>query len=445
MRDVPNPPAPGPIATADQLSGRRLALSRLAAFFGWTSARGDAAGLLRTWTVFWRSRLLIWVAGCTAFVLLGTESGAVQAFDPAGVSVSFGRIGNVLAAPAVRWDSIWYLQIAHDGYRSATETRFFPLYPLLIRAGSWISGSMVFAGIVISLAALLAGLEIVRRLTALELGARASDATVQLIAFGPMALFLSAVYTESLFIALTAATFYAARRGRWAIAGSLGGLAGMTRIGGILILAPVLLLFFYGPRTDSPPMRVTSRWRPRYGFTPEVLWSALIPAGAALVPLFMLLRGFGPAATLHAQEQFSSHEIALPIVSVWDGAQLAWHQLRLDLAGVATPTYQSQAMLQLGVLLLASVALVGVFRRLPFAYGAYVTLGLLQHLASPTIGDPLRGFDRYASMRFPLFMWLGAWAVERRAMRPILAVSILMLVFFTCQFATWRWVGTPQL
>jgi hypothetical protein len=42
-------------------------------------------------------------------------------------------------------------------------------------------------------------------------------------------------------------------------------------------------------------------------------------------------------------------------------------------------------------------------------------------------------------------MWLGAWATERGRVRPLLAVSIALLVFFTLQFATWHWVGTPAL
>jgi hypothetical protein len=389
--------------------------------------------------------LLVWVAGTLAFLVLGSAPDAVQAFDPHRLSLSLGRLGNVLAAPAVRWDSIWYLQIARDGYRAASETRFFPLYALLVRGGSWVSGSMVIAGVAISLVALAVGLEVVRRLTELELGELPARATVRLIAFGPMALFLSAIYSESLFIALSAGTLYAARRGRWAWAGVLGGLAGMTRIGGFLLLAPVVLLFLYGPRGDEAPVASTPRWRPRYRPTAALMWSALIPAAAALVPLYMTLRGLGPAATLHAQEKYSSHEVVLPVVGLWDALVTTWHQLTQQFAGAIPATYATPQVVQLATLGLACVALVGVFRRLPVAYGVYVILDFLLHLSTPTLGDPLRGFDRYASLRFPLFMWLGAWAVERRAVRPILALSGVLLALFTCQFASWHWVATVRL
>jgi Mannosyltransferase (PIG-V) len=431
--------------SAGQRQGAASLVLALRISMRWLVVNAELPGLRWTWSALWRSRLLVWAVGAVAFLALGTASGAMQSFDPGRVSLSLGSLGNVLAAPAVRWDSVWYLQIAHHGYRSAIETRFFPLYPLLIRAVSLLTGSMVVAGVLISLLALFVGLEVIRRLTELELGRLPAQATVRLIAFGPMALFLSAIYSESLFIALSAATFYAARRGRWAWAGVLGGLAGMTRIGGFLLLVPVLLLFYYGPRGDSAPRPVRSRWTPRYRTTPAILWAALIPGAAALVPTYMMLRGLGASATLHAQEKYSGHALALPTATVWDGMVAAWHQLTHQLSAFPPGTYSGQEVLQFAALTVGSLALIGVFRRLPIAYGLYVVLDFVLHLSTPTLGDPLRGFDRYTSLRFPLFMWLGAWALEQRKIRPLIAVFTAMLAFFTAQFATWHWVGTPLL
>lgn len=398
-------------------------------------------GVRVTWGAFSRSRLLVWLVGATAFLLLGTVRSAVRTFDPGRLSLSFGAVGNVLAAPAVRWDAVWYLRIPHDWYHGAGEARFFPLYPLAMRVGSWVTGSTVVAGVLVSLVALFVALEVIRRLTELELGVRPAEATTRFIAFGPLALLLSAVYSESLFLALSAAAFYTARRGRWAWAGALGALAAMTRIGGFLLFPALVLLYYYGPRGDAEPMPVRSRWRPRYRADRNLLWLALIPPAAVLVQAYMMLRGLGPAATLDAQEKYSDHAIAFPLLTLWHGAVAAWHQL----LNLQTGVYAGQELLQFGALTLGCVALIGVFRRLPFAYGAYVALDFLLHLSVPTLSDPLLAFDRYASLRFPLFMWLGAWASERGFVRPLLAVSIVLLIFFTLQFATWHWIGTPSL
>jgi Mannosyltransferase (PIG-V) len=393
-----------------------------------------------TWSVFWRSRVLVWVVGCIAFLVLPTSSSG----DPVWTAHAFGRVGDVLAAPAVRWDSVWYMQIAQHGYASARVTAFYPLYPLVMRAVSLLTGSLPIAGVLVSLSAMFAGLLILRRLTALELGEPAAAAATELLAFSPVAFYLSAVYTEGLFLALSAGTLYAARRGRWALAGLAGGLAAITRITGVVLFVPVLLLFLYGPRDDARDLAVAGRWRPRHPITPAILWSVLIPAGAAAFAGYLAIRGFGLTGTLHAQQHFSAHRLALPVVGVWDGVVAAGHQLHDEFAGMPPGVLETQAVFQLGALMLAALGLVACLRRLPLAYSAYAVCGLLVTLSSPTAYDPLRGLARYAMVLLPLYMATGAWAAERRSRRWLLVGSALLLALCTAQFATGNMVGAPS-
>jgi hypothetical protein len=396
------------------------------------------------WSRLWRSRLLVWVSAGLAVAVLGTVSSMVKRFDPTGLSTSasLGSVGNVLAAAAVRGDAIWYLRIAHEGYYTAAATRFFPLYPLLVHAGSWLTGSLPIAGVLVSMLALFGGLFVIHRLTTLELGARVADVTVELIAFGPLALFLSAVYTESLFMALAAGTFYAARRGRWATAGALGGLAALTRITGVLLVVPVLILFFYGPRADVESTGTRRGLLPSYRFAPAALWAALIPGGTAVFSGYLMLRGYGPLSFLHAQTRFTHHVLAVPLVSVGNAALDAWTQLRLGFTGFET---QTQSVVGLVALTVALLALLGVYRRLPLAYGAFVLVSLLVPLSSPTVGDPLKGLPRYLTVLFPLFMAAAPWALARGMRRPLVLGFAALLVFFTAQFATWHVVGSQLL
>lgn len=405
------------------------------------SARVAAASGTSTWRAFWCSRLLVWLTGCLAVLLLGTTS----AGDSTGISSSFGPVGNVLAAPAVRWDADWYLQIASHGYSTAREAAFFPLYPLVMRAVSLVTGSLAAAGVLVSFAGCFAGLVILRRLAELELGPRVAAAAVELLAFGPVALFLSAVYTEGLFLGLSTGTLYAARRGRWATAGVLGGLSALTRVTGAVLVIPVLLMFFYGPRTDRAPGTQGSGWRPRYRARPAVLWALLIPAAAAAFSGYLALRGFGAAGTVDAQQHFSGHQLVLPFVGLWDGVLAAWHQLGFEVAGVETNTFLEQSLFQLGALVLALAALAATLRRLPIAYGAYALFGLLLVLCAPTAWDPLRGLARYATVLFPLYMGAAAWAVQRGVMRRVVIASAALLCLLTVQFATWHMVGAPAI
>ena len=224
------------------------------------------------WRALWSSRLLVWVAGCSAVLAFG--AGPVRnAFNPPGVTRGLGWLGNLLAAPAARWDAAWYLVIAHYGYRpdlsafTSSRTAFFPLYPLGLSAISRVDVPPVAAGVLLSLAALAIALYGIHRLTTLELarGGRARiglpgiDAgevarlAVLVTAFAPMAFYFSADYSESLYLALSVGVFLCARQGRWAWVGVLGALAAAERSTGLVLMLPAVMLYLYGPREDRPP------------------------------------------------------------------------------------------------------------------------------------------------------------------------------------------------
>ncbi len=411
-------------------------------------------GISRAWRMLWRSRLFVLAVAVGSAAGLGVSSGVRQIVDPANVSESFGRVGNLLAAAAVRWDGVWYLKIAHGGYRSLAATRFFPLYPALIHVVSWLTGSEVIAGVLVSLAAGFGALVLLHRLTTIELGSRVADVAVDLLAFGPLALYLSAVYAEGLFVALGVATMLAARRERWALAGAIGALAALTRVNGVLLVVPVVVMFLYGPRSApgavAAPVR---RFAPRHRPTRSLLGAGLIPCGTMLYSGYLWLAGYGPLAYLHAQTRLLRHELLFPLLTVARGAQIAWLQLTLGLSGRAgvlvpharTLLTSSQSFVGLLVLLVALAALPLLARRLPIAYAAYLAAGLLVPLSSPTVGNPLAGLARYESALFPLYMVAALWAVERGTRRQVLLVSVLLLAFFTAQFATWHVVGSQMI
>src|SRR3954454_11139858 len=115
--------------------------------------RLGGAAVAEPWRAFWGSRLLVLASGAAAAALWGL-SARVNLFDPGAVTRPFGPAGNALVAPLARWDSVWYLAIANDGYPAddARRAAFFPLYPLLLRAVDAVVRSPVVAGTLVSVA-----------------------------------------------------------------------------------------------------------------------------------------------------------------------------------------------------------------------------------------------------------------------------------------------------
>ena len=99
--------------------------------------------------------------------------------------------------------------------------------------------------------------------------------------------------------------------------------------------------------------------------------------------------------------------------------------------------------LEFFVTLLALVPMViGAFRRLPFAYGAYALAALALPLSYPVGPQPLMSLPRFALVLFPLFLWLGWWAARGRARLGILiAVFLPIQLVAVAEFATWHWVA----
>ena len=160
-------------------------------------------------------------SGVAGVIQLGVANGAVAAYDPGRLTAPFGYLANAVVAPLARWDSVWYLTIAKSGYAdNLRRMAFFPVYPGLIHIVGFFTRSDLVAGVLISLVAFAVALALLHRLVLLDFGEDVAETTVMLIAFCPVAFFFSAVYTESLFLALSVGAIYAARRERWLARGS---------------------------------------------------------------------------------------------------------------------------------------------------------------------------------------------------------------------------------
>lgn len=411
------------------------------------------------------SQVLVWESSIIAARLFGLAR-QPSAYNPSDLQPAGRSLGALLTFPVIRWDGDWYLAIASHGYALSSglspppRTNFFPLYPLLVGALHRVGVPLVLAAVTVSIGSLTLALYALGRLISLELTPPHPWAhpdtlrlTILALALSPVAFFFSSAYAEALYLALSVAAFLSARRGHWAWAGTLAGLASATRGPGVLLLLPLLWLYLYGPREDRPPDRPGSGWRPRYRPRADVGWLALAPAGLLAYMVYLGLSGVSPLAFVDTQRQIWHHTLAFPWVTIWRAITAAYSEadgilighVHLTLFGTylgASVDTGWENLLPLLALALAVPAAVGVWRGLPPAYGLYVTVVILLTLSSPVTFEPLQGLPRYLAVLFPLFMWLGAVLARHARWRaPVLLLGGTALALLSAEFATWHYVA----
>lgn len=413
------------------------------------------------WRALWASRLVILFAGMAGILQIGTPSRAAVAYDPGRLTAPFGYLANAVVAPLARWDSVWYLTIAEHGYAHIRERMaFYPLYPAMIHVLGWVTRSDLVAGVLISLVSLAVALVLLQRLVSLDFGEEIATTTVLLIAFCPVAFFLSAVYTESLFLALSVGSIYAARRERWLLCGALGFLAATSRNGGIALILPAAVIYLYGPRAATAAVRTRwadgrrKGWRrllPRYRAGASALWLLLIPAGLVAYLGYLGIR-YGDALAPFRVESIWYRHTTFPLTTIWHGGEQAWDGLRQLIQG-PVPPYRVPSYAQ-GVisaslqdiylflfLVLGVAGVVLVLWRLGAVYGIYALALLVLALADPVSLQPLASLPRYELMIFPLFICGAKLLTRFRLTAYAIPASAVLLGLFTVEFATWRWVA----
>lgn len=393
--------------------------------------------------------MLVWAASIVTILTIGENPIARRLLDPEGItSDAHSKLLNTLLAPAGRWDSVWYLEIAAHGYYKPATANFFPLYPMLVALFTPVFGNAMLAGLAISIGSMLLALMFLYRLTCLEIGEPAARMTVLLVALFPASLFMSAVYPTSLFLLLSIGGVYAARHDRWAIAGLCGGLAAALRSNGIYVVALLALIYLYGPRGRAPLTKAGAWWRPRFRIERDAAWLALAPAGLAAYLGYMLVAHGDALAPFRAAHLYWSHSFGPPLAAIADAIGKFPTDLRALISRTTTPfgpgdplSWQARSLIDDCFLLAAVAGVVMAWKRVPRVYVIYAILQLVQVTSFPSRGEPMIGIARYMLEMFALFMGAGAYLAERRtSARITLITSSVLLVVFSGLWGYWALV-----
>ncbi|MBI3620535.1 hypothetical protein HY214_05350 [Candidatus Roizmanbacteria bacterium] len=320
----------------------------------------------------------------------------------------FSNMPALLAAFA-NFDGVHYLSIAVNGY--ADNGRFFPLFPLGIGALVKIGVTPLLAGLIIAHLFFITALFFFYRLLKLDYpSAKAKEAVWYLLLF-PTAFFLVSVYSEGLFLSLTFASFYLARKKNWLGAAVCGALLTMTRLVGLMIL-PALL--WEG---------LTSMKRNRVRLFPLFF----IPVGVIGYSLFSFIKWHDPGYFINAQGQLANGRSVTGIVAPWI---VAFRYFRIFFSLPLSRYEWWTAFLEVMITVFAGIYLLRSYQKkvrpayLIFAIGTFLM---------PFLSGTLSGMLRYALILFPMYISLSL--EKKRGIKlayiliGIFVASLLLLAF----------------
>lgn len=351
---------------------------------------------------------------------------------PSGTALQPGNLQYAQEAPSAlsvwaQWDANWYLLIADHGYGALQEnpdlapgnqrddtSGFFPLYPVMVHLVSYLTqplGGSLTAALLVSNLALLGFLFLLASWAEEHHGAEAARGACAVVCLFPTSLFLSAPYSESLFLLLALATLRASSRNRPLLAFTLAAAASLTRPVGILLALPLAWSAF--------DRRLPGRVRMLKGV------SALgAPVGLLSFAGFCHLQFGNASAFLERQER-------------WRGVMGPPWTFLTEYFQEPRAHGRSGSTVDLVLALLALAVLPAVFRRLGVGLGLYSTAAVLIPLSSG-----LFSFSRLTLAAFPLFLVAGFWWAEKPALRLAYpAVGLPLAGLFMALYATGWWVG----
>lgn len=349
-----------------------------------------------------------------------------------------------------RYDSGWYAQIAQWGYINEKSSAFFPLFPLLMRGFSTLSGlSFKICGQGISIFCFIIALWLVQILTeqsrTLRLNVNKQKAgrwIACIIAFNPVSFYFTICYTESLFLMLILLFMIAISKKKWFLAGVIGFFAGITRNSGVFLVIIFFMEYFHAVLPEYCGSMLRERikhyiraflifiWHFRLSYFRvyrSFLNIMLIPAGTVMYFIYLFFRFGSLSSSFSAVDQFGRSSMA-PWLTLYRGIQYNFEKIT-----TTDKTYiLNYFLLELIAVAVFLFAVFYLIKRVPLAYDIFMTVSLVLPLCKPAylgLVDYFTSFPRYTITLFPYFVALyGIFHKSRKAFIFYLAASIYMLI-----------------
>jgi Gpi18-like mannosyltransferase len=383
----------------------------------WVVRLRQNQSLRDTLFVFVLTRSLIFII----FICVGhLQVITIPATPTINVREAFVRFENVQVARQLR-ETMWradvahYMVLAREGYlrqpfdienHRSRQFAFFPLHPLLLWLLGHVTNDLMIWGAAMSNLFLFIGLFFLHKLTlAFGYDLQHARRTIFFTATFPVSYFFSVPLTEALFLMLTVASFYAAKKENWWAAGALGAFASAARVNGVVLL-PALLVLSWQMYRSLQIKKILGLLLVPVGLWAYMLYSWWACGDAWAFRHAVAHWGRKPGFFLTALAKYVIHPHT--IIEPWN-----FH------------------LLNAGSALLCLFCVYVLARRREWALAVYAFLAIFLPLSSGL----LQSLDRYALIIFPMFMALAMLAKSERVDTTIRFVFIILLGIMTALFA----------
>ncbi len=307
------------------------------------------------------------------------------------------------------WDGGHYLSIAKNGY-TATQFVFFPFYPVLINLMARITGDFLSAGLTISFVSIFLAVNLLYHLIRIDFGKQYASGALLALLFFPLSFHFLTVYTESLFLFLTVATFIFARNKKYFLAAVFAALASATRLAG---LATVLSLVL--------PIYLTE------GINKKNWWIIFSPLGFLIYSFYLYTQTGDLFYFVKGQSAFWHEGLVLP------GSSLVYAIRHLTMEAIAA---NFRNLLDIVFVLFGIFGVWQVWKKLSLDYVIFSVVSLILPMFSPTIV----AIPRYILAIFPIFIALSFY--KNQYLRLFYQIiSLMLLSVYAILFINGYWVS----
>lgn len=333
---------------------------------------------------------------------------------------SFLNVNNLLTL-FFRWDSLHYQQIAINGYDKINSV-FFPLYPILVRVLSYITGPL-WSGFLISWIFLALSIFIFYKILELKYDdERSRQKTIALLLFSPFALFFTAFYTESLFLFLLLFFFYSLQKKKWLTASLIAFLACLTKNIGIFLLPVYLFEYWQNYKHKTGGLDINKR----------LYNSFIILLAPAIYGIFCYLKFGNPISFITEQSNWTSHAFMFP----WVSLKKYYLFLTKDYLGNYYALYQI-FFKEIGAFIILLITAIYLWIKHEWSYAIFGSLMALLFLCM----TPMTSVNRYVIIFFPLYTSLNGIFKKDLNWFILFFLSFIYFVFNLYIFSHGAWVG----